>query len=175
MKKAFSVFLVALFLISTAASAFALEIKLAHVVNEKDSFHLAAEKFKTLTEKYTNGSVTVAIFPNAKLGDERTLLESIMLPSKQIDEKYRLSRYLMTDGTVVTGRPIAVAATQLTIQTNSLPIESISIKREEIEQTSQADISPMPADLIDVLTLDEILDLMAYLKANGDPQADAYR
>ena len=75
MKKAFSVLLAVLFLASMAASAFALEIKLAHVVNEKDSFHLAAEKFKALTEKYTNGSVTVTIFPNAKLGDERTLLE----------------------------------------------------------------------------------------------------
>lgn len=79
MKKAFSVFLVALFLLSMAASAFALEIKLAHVVNEKDSFHLAAEKFKALTEKYTNGSVTVTIFPNAKLGDERTLLERMKM------------------------------------------------------------------------------------------------
>ena len=79
MKKAFSVFLVALFLFSMAASAFALEIKLAHVVNEKDSFHLAAEKFKALTEKYTSGSVTVTIFPNAKLGDERTLLERMKM------------------------------------------------------------------------------------------------
>lgn len=79
MKKAFSVFLVVLFLFSMAASAFALEIKLAHVVNEKDSFHLAAEKFKALTEKYTNGEVTVTIFPNAKLGDERTLLERMKM------------------------------------------------------------------------------------------------
>lgn len=79
MKKAFSVLLVVLFLFSMAASAFALEIKLAHVVNEKDSFHLAAEKFKALTEKYTNGSVTVTIFPNAKLGDERTLLERMKM------------------------------------------------------------------------------------------------
>jgi tripartite ATP-independent transporter DctP family solute receptor len=79
MKKLLSVFLAALFLVSMAASAFALEIKLAHVVNEKDSFHLAAEKFKALTEKYTNGSVTVTIFPNAKLGDERTLLERMKM------------------------------------------------------------------------------------------------
>jgi len=79
MKKLLSVFLVALFLVSMAASAFALEIKLAHVVNEKASFHLAAEKFKALTEKYTNGTVTVTIFPNAKLGDERTLLERMKM------------------------------------------------------------------------------------------------
>ncbi|HOX12468.1 MAG TPA: TRAP transporter substrate-binding protein [Spirochaetia bacterium] len=62
-----------------AVSAFALDIKLAHVVNEQDSFHLAAVKFKELTEKYTNGAVKVTIFPNATLGDERTLLERMKM------------------------------------------------------------------------------------------------
>lgn len=107
--------------------------------------------------------------------DERALLESIMVPSKEIDEKYRLSRYLLADGTVVTGRPSSVGANQITIQTNSIPMQSVPINRADIEQTSQADISPMPAQLMDVLTLDEILDLLAYLKANGDPRADVYR
>lgn len=59
--------------------AFAIDIKLAHVVNEQDSFHLAATKFKELTEKYTNGEVKVTIYPNAVLGDERTLLERMKM------------------------------------------------------------------------------------------------
>lgn len=60
-------------------AVFALDIKLAHVVNEQDSFHLAATKFKELTEKYTNGEVKVTIYPNAVLGDERTLLERMKM------------------------------------------------------------------------------------------------
>lgn len=72
--------LLAAFVLTCAVtSAFALNIKLAHVVNEKDSFQVAAEKFKELTEKYTNGSVTVTIYPNAVLGDERTLLERMKM------------------------------------------------------------------------------------------------
>jgi tripartite ATP-independent transporter DctP family solute receptor len=71
--------LAGLFLISLAGSALALEIKLAHTVNEKDAFQVAALKFKELTEKYTKGAVTVAIFPDAKLGDERTLLERMKM------------------------------------------------------------------------------------------------
>jgi len=59
--------------------AFAIDIKLAHVVNEQDSFHLAATKFKELAEKYTNGEVKVTIYPNAVLGDERTLLERMKM------------------------------------------------------------------------------------------------
>jgi tripartite ATP-independent transporter DctP family solute receptor len=61
------------------APAFAIDIKLAHVVNEQDSFHLAATKFKELAEKYTNGEVKVTLYPNAVLGDERTLLERMKM------------------------------------------------------------------------------------------------
>ena len=75
-----------------AAPAFAIDIKLAHVVNEKDTFHMAAEKFKELTEQYTSGSVKVTIFPNATLGDERTLLERMKMG--------------IVDAGIITGGPI---------------------------------------------------------------------
>lgn len=54
-------------------------IKLAHVVNEKDGFHIAALKFKELVEQKTNGQVKIEVFPNASLGDERTLIEGMQL------------------------------------------------------------------------------------------------
>ena len=76
MKRALLVLVLAAALITPT---FAIDIKLAHVVNEQDSFHLAATKFKELTEKYTNGEVKVTIFPNAVLGDERTLLERMKM------------------------------------------------------------------------------------------------
>lgn len=50
-------------------------IKLAHVVNEKDGFHMAALKFKELVEQRTKGAVKIELFPNASLGDERTLID----------------------------------------------------------------------------------------------------
>ncbi|KAF0286266.1 C4-dicarboxylate ABC transporter substrate-binding protein [Spiribacter sp. SSL99] len=56
-----------------------IELRLAHVVNEQDGFHIAAEKFETLVEERTDGAVSVEIFPNAQLGDERTLLESMQI------------------------------------------------------------------------------------------------
>ncbi len=76
MKRALLILVLAAALITPS---FAIDIKLAHVVNEQDSFHLAATKFKELTEKYTNGEVKVTIFPNAVLGDERTLLERMKM------------------------------------------------------------------------------------------------
>jgi tripartite ATP-independent transporter DctP family solute receptor len=79
MKKLFSISIVLMFLFFLNGVAFALEIKFAHVVNEKDAFHVAAEKFKELMEKNSKGEITVTIFPNAKLGDERTLLERMKM------------------------------------------------------------------------------------------------
>ena len=57
----------------------AINLKLGHAINEKDVFHEAALKFKALVEEQTAGEVTVTIYPNAKLGDERNLLESLKM------------------------------------------------------------------------------------------------
>ena len=54
-------------------------LRLAHVVNEQDGFHIAAVKFQELVQERTDGKVTVEIFPNASLGDERTLLEGMQI------------------------------------------------------------------------------------------------
>lgn len=53
--------------------------RLAHVVNENDSFHFTAVKFKELVEERTGGKIEIEIHPNATLGDERTLLEGMQM------------------------------------------------------------------------------------------------
>ena len=52
-------------------------MKLATTVNEKDSFQIAAEKFKEIVEEKTDGAYQIEIYPDNKLGDEATLLESM--------------------------------------------------------------------------------------------------
>ncbi|TDO13942.1 MULTISPECIES: TRAP transporter substrate-binding protein [Halomonas] len=54
-------------------------LRLAHVVNEQDGFHIAAKKFEELVEERTEGKVNIDIYPNASLGDERTLLEGMQI------------------------------------------------------------------------------------------------
>ena len=56
-------------------------LRLAHVVNEQDGFHIAAVKFQELVEERTQGAVSIDIYPNASLGDERTLLEGMQIGS----------------------------------------------------------------------------------------------
>ena len=49
------------------------------MVNEQDGFHIAATKLEELVEERTDGKVNIEIFPNASLGDERTLLEGMQI------------------------------------------------------------------------------------------------
>ncbi|WP_100638383.1 TRAP transporter substrate-binding protein [Marinobacter salexigens] len=54
-------------------------LRLAHVVNEQDGFHIAAVKFQDLVSERTEGAVSIELYPNASLGDERTLLEGMQI------------------------------------------------------------------------------------------------
>nr|WP_213017503.1 TRAP transporter substrate-binding protein [Halomonas venusta] len=54
-------------------------LRLAHVVNTEDTYHIAAERFQQLISERTDGAVSVEIYPNASLGDERTLLEGMQI------------------------------------------------------------------------------------------------
>ncbi|CAM3798554.1 TRAP transporter substrate-binding protein [Vreelandella rituensis] len=73
--------------LALAGTAFASEftdmdpvtLRLAHVVNEQDGFHIAAVKFQELVEERTEGAVSIELYPNASLGDERTLLEGMQI------------------------------------------------------------------------------------------------
>ena len=57
----------ALTLVGPAAAQSPIVIKFSHVVAPNTPKGLAAEKFKELAEKYTNGKVKVEVFPNSQL------------------------------------------------------------------------------------------------------------
>jgi putative heme-binding domain-containing protein len=96
--------------------------------------------------------------------DLRAMLESVLEPSKVIDEKYRQTSYVLENGKVVTGRPIGVNAKQIVVETDPITGKSETVIRGQIEEAVISKTSPMPAGLADVLTREEILDLIAYLK-----------
>ncbi|MFG6667690.1 TRAP transporter substrate-binding protein [Halomonas sp. HNIBRBA4712] len=54
-------------------------LRLAHVVNSDDTYHIAATRFQEILSERSDGAVSVEIFPNASLGDERTLLEGMQI------------------------------------------------------------------------------------------------
>src|SRR6201746_1102549 len=59
-------------------------IKFSHVVASNTPKGLAAEKFKELAEKYTNGKVKVEVYPNSQLYKDKEELEALQLGAVQM-------------------------------------------------------------------------------------------
>jgi putative heme-binding domain-containing protein len=106
--------------------------------------------------------------------DRRALLESILLPSKTIDPKYSHTAYLMKNGKVILGRPVGVNQGQITVETDPLTEATAIVERAEIEESQRGKTSPMPSGLVDVLTRQQVLDLLTYLQAGGNSRHSLY-
>src|SRR3979490_437867 len=74
----------ALAMVGPAAADDPIVIKFSHVVATNTPKGLAAEKFKELAEKYTNGKVKVEIYPNSQLYKDKEELEALQLGAVQM-------------------------------------------------------------------------------------------
>jgi putative heme-binding domain-containing protein len=112
----------------------------------------------------------------AKLSTEMTALEitkHILEPSLKIDEKYRSTTVVTGDGRSLTGLVVAETPTDLAVVANPVAsAEPVRIRKADIEARTTSPVSIMPKGLLDKLTRDEVLDLVAYVAARGD-QASA--
>ncbi len=73
--------------IAAAGSALAQDpivIKFSHVVSPQAPKGKAADKFKELAEKYTNGKVKVEVYPNSQLYKDKEELEALQLGAVQM-------------------------------------------------------------------------------------------
>ncbi len=103
------------------------------------------------------------------------LLVSIIEPSKVISDQYAATQFLTEDGKVVIGRVVNMAGNQLRVMTNMLdPSALVDVDRTNIEETAPTNLSMMPKGLIDTLSQEEIVDLVAYLRAGGNPLSPIY-
>ncbi len=104
------------------------------------------------------------------------LLREVLEPSAVVDEKYRTHIVVLDDGTQKAGIIVAKDAKEVTMAANpAAPDERIVIPRGRIEVLHASDVSMMPAGLLATLTREEILDLLAYVEAGGDPNRPAFR
>jgi putative heme-binding domain-containing protein len=96
----------------------------------------------------------------------RDLLDNILHPSKVINEQYGLLIYTKTDGTTLTGRTVNMAGDLLMVATNPNDPGGSEVRftLAELESTTPSAVSLMPQGLLDTLTQDEILDLLAYIR-----------
>ncbi len=97
------------------------------------------------------------------------VLEHILNPSKKIDRKYQSNVITLVSGKVITGLVVEETGDGLKVVDNPAAPERITvITQSDIEERSLSDISIMPKGVLNKLTREEILDLLAYVLAGGD-------
>jgi len=102
----------------------------------------------------------------------RDLLESIILPSKSISDQYQAVTIALADGRVITGRIVNLDGNTMSINTNMLdPNAQERVDRRQVEETKPSPVSMMPEGLLNTLDREDVLDIMAYLLAGGDPKS----
>ncbi|MEW6302380.1 MAG: c-type cytochrome, partial [Verrucomicrobiota bacterium] len=115
----------------------------------------------------------------ARRFNRKDLLASILLPSQVVSETYRNVTVTLKDGRTVTGR-IALEGDYrlqvLRVATDALaPDKFTEVPKNEIVSYTESLVSPMPEGLLDTLTRDEILDLLAFIEAGGSPNHQNFR
>jgi len=94
----------------------------------------------------------------------RDVLEAIIEPNKVVADSYRTTLFLMNDGRQIAGQIVDLGRGQYTVRTDPLqPFARVRLNESDIEKTRPSKVSLMPSGLVNHLTRNEILDLMAYL------------
>ncbi|HEX5220360.1 MAG TPA: c-type cytochrome [Verrucomicrobiae bacterium] len=102
----------------------------------------------------------------------RDILESLIEPSKVVSDQFQNFNIVKTDGDMVSGRITDENDRRIIILPNMLaPEATVEIPVSEITSRQPSKVSAMPTGLLNQLTADEILDLLAYIEAGGKPRA----
>jgi putative heme-binding domain-containing protein len=104
----------------------------------------------------------------------RDLLEAIIEPSKVISEQYARFIFNTRQGQTVVGQVVDENNDALIVLTDPLAGTRQAVGKLAIASKEISPVSLMPPGLIDVLTEDEVLDLLAYVVSGGNEKAPAF-
>lgn len=124
--------------------------------------------------------VGVEIGPDLTKYDEKLkpidLLKELLDPSARINEKYQTFVLETEAGKLITGLILEETKDELKVIENPLAkAEPIVLKKSDIVSRQKSPQSIMPKGLLDRLTREEILDLIAYLVARGDAKHKVFQ
>ena len=98
--------------------------------------------------------------------DARAMLESILEPSRVIDDKYRNVAISTKQGDLIEGRLVAEKAKSLLVAPNPYqPSHTREIMLSAIATRKDSGFSPMPVGLLNSFSRGDVLDLLAVLQA----------
>ncbi|MEQ8788219.1 MAG: c-type cytochrome [Pirellulaceae bacterium] len=103
------------------------------------------------------------------------LLESLIVPSKAVSDQYINTVFVTGDGEVITGRVVSEEGGVLKVRTNPFEQALTEIRQDNIDEQTPSRVSEMPQGLVNVLSKEEILDLIAYLRSAGSTEDKAFQ
>lgn len=104
------------------------------------------------------------------------LLESIIEPNKEISDQYGATAFTKKDGSTVVGRIMNLNGDKIQVNVNMFnPNETVGIDRNDLKEQKPSPISMMPPGLTYTLSKDDVLDLLAYLLSQGNPDDPMFK
>lgn len=104
------------------------------------------------------------------------LLDQIINPSKVINEQFVPSVLTKENGEQVIGVVVNLSGDSVQINTDLTdPNQRIGVDRKTVKSIELSKVSPMPPMLLNMLTKEEILDLLAYVLSGGDRTNAAFK
>jgi len=104
------------------------------------------------------------------------ILQSIIEPSATINGRFFQTKFTLTNGDMVTGSVIEVVDKKILVAPVMMnPQATLTIAQADVKSEEPSTVSPMPAGLLNELTKEQIIELMAFLDAGGDRNAPVYR
>ena len=104
----------------------------------------------------------------------RDILETIIEPSKVISEQYQNTALILKNGDEFSGRVMEENSRRIILVTDPLKQTQEEIQKNQIKERQPSKVSPMPEGLVNILTKDEILDMLAYIESGGKATAAAF-
>ena len=104
------------------------------------------------------------------------LLDQVIHPSKVINEQFSAITVVTQDGKIHSGVVVNLSGDTMTLNTDLTdPNKRVRIDRKEIDDLVVSKTSPMPVGLLNRMTKEEILDLVAYVISAGDPKHESFK
>ena len=116
-----------------------------------------------------------------KLADQKTdvakIVDALVAPSKEIEAKYRVQIVVMVDGKLHSGVVVFEDEKILRLSANPLDknVKVVEIDKQDIDERDESKVSIMPEGLLNTMTRNEILDLLAYIISGANPEHPAFR
>jgi putative heme-binding domain-containing protein len=99
------------------------------------------------------------------------LLEDVFDPNRNVEQAFRASVLALNDGRVVTGLVLREEGQTVVLVDNQG--KEIRIPTSQIDQRRLSPLSPMPTDVVEKLSEQDLFDLLAFLLEQRQPPATA--